>query len=133
MNDHAPATGPAVVALDDDGDPLLEVPARLRWRRSGRDMTALAHQLVEAAVAVFRCDPLDLRVVDMADVRYYADVDGPVVDVEVVVTTRHELELAARLEGERARVYRIAREDAGAALDPRLARRNRMIAQEHGR
>lgn len=151
MTDTRPV---ALRAVDDDGDPLLEIPARLKWRRSGRDMTALAVELVEAAVAVFRCDPLDLRIVDMADVRYYADVDGPVIDVEVVVTTRHDLAVAARLEGERARVYRIAREDAGAGLiaqaitpDPRqtrdavladdmaarLAARNRRIAQEHGR
>lgn len=148
MTDTRPV---ALRAVDDDGDPLLEIPARLKWRRSGRDMTALAVELVEAAVAVFRCDPLDLRVVDMADVRYYADVDGPVIDVEVVVTTRHDLELAARLEGDRARVYRIAREDAGSVdlgrirseftrdavladdMAARLAARNRRIAQEHGR
>lgn len=148
MTDTRPV---ALRAVDDDGDPLLEIPARLKWRRSGRDMTALAVELVEAAVAVFRCDPLDLRIVDMADVRYYADVDGPVIDVEVVVTTRHDLAVAARLEGDRARVYRIAREDAGSVdlgrirseftrdavladdMAARLAARNRRIAQEHGR
>lgn len=128
-------TPPAIRAVDDDGDPLLEVPARLKWRRSGRDVAELAHKLVADAVAVFRCDPFDLVVEQMADVRYYAADDGEWLELEVVVTTRHELAAAAANEATRGRLYRIAREDheAGVAGDPRLAARNRLIAQERGR
>lgn len=143
---------PAIRAVDDDGDPLLEVPARLKWRRSGRDTAELARKLVADAVAVFQCDPLDLVVEQMADIRYYADADGEWIELEVVVTTRHELEAAAANEATRGRLYRIAREAADAraayarapytggpwaaerdAVDPRLAARNRKIAQERGR
>lgn len=141
---------PAVRAVDDDGDPLLEVPARLKWRRSGRNAAELARKLVEDAVAVFQCDPLDLVVEQMADVRYFADADGPFIELEVVVTTVHELDVAAANEANRGRRYRIAREAAdaraayawaphvdgaaaGGNVDPRLAARNRKIAQERGR
>lgn len=145
---HPTPAAPAVRAVDDDGDPLLEVPARLKWRRSGRNAAELARKLVEDAVAVFQCDPLDLVVEQMADVRYYADADGPWLDIEVVVTTVHELGVAATNEANRGRLYRLAREAVEAraahdrardladglnAVDPRLAARNRLIAQERGR